>query len=203
MLADAARRSTRYGRKRSSPLHSCTTGNGSTGARSGCSRTCVARCPATGCSGSRPPRSGCVPDGPPWRELILSHGFHRLQADERPRMLGEDAIWHLKRGATRVALGQTDEARIDLLRAARGGATAWVTGQAYLELGKAFDLKGNHQQARGHYVRSRRLCGEGGDRRCARARRHVRHAAVHRSRLTEPKAEVGSGTVNRPKHVTY
>ena len=106
---------------------------------------------------------------PAMAELILSHGFHRLQADERPRMLGEDAIWHLKRGATRVALGQTDEARIDLLRAARGGATAWVIGQAHLELGKAFDLKGNHQQARGHYVRSRRLCGEGGDRRCARA----------------------------------
>ena len=106
---------------------------------------------------------------PAMAELILSHGFRRLQADERPRMLGEDAIWHLKRGAARVALGDVDEARIDLLRAARSGANDWTTGQAYLELGKASDLEGNHQQARGHYVRSRRVCGEGGDRRCARA----------------------------------
>ena len=105
---------------------------------------------------------------PALADLILSNGFHRLEQDGRPRMMGEEAIWHLKRGTARVALGDTAEAREDLTLAARNGAATWVRGRAHLELGRLDDLLEDHQRARGHYIRSRQICNEAGDRGCAR-----------------------------------
>ncbi len=107
-------------------------------------------------------------DRPALADLILSHGFRRLEQDGRPRMMGEEAIWRLKRGTARVALGDTEEARGDLAIAARNGAATWVRGRAHLELGKLDNLLGEHQRARGHYIRSRQICNEAGDRGCAR-----------------------------------
>ena len=108
-------------------------------------------------------------DRPAMADLTLAHGFSRLQGDDRPRMLSEDAVWHLKRGAARAAIGLLDEARLDLGRAARAEGPPWVTGRAHLELGKIADRAGAHQRARGHYIRSRQLCDEAGDRACRRA----------------------------------
>lgn len=105
---------------------------------------------------------------PALAELILSHGFRRLDRDHRDRMMGEEAIWRLKRGTALVGLGEGDRALPDLVLAAREGAATWVRGRAHLELGKVHDLAGDHQSARGHYVRGRQICDEAGDRGCAR-----------------------------------
>ena len=105
---------------------------------------------------------------PALAELILSHGFRRLDRDHRDRMMGEEAIWRLKRGTALVGLGEGGRARPDLVLAAREGAATWVRGRAHLELGKVHDLAGDHQSARGHYVRGRQICDEAGDRGCAR-----------------------------------
>ncbi len=105
---------------------------------------------------------------PALAELILAHGFRRLESDPRPRMMGEEAIWRLKRGTALIGLDEVDRARPDLALAARNGAATWVRGRAHLELGKLNDLAGDHQTARGHYVRARQICNEAGDRGCAR-----------------------------------
>ena len=106
-------------------------------------------------------------DRPALADLILSHGHRRLERDPRPRMMGEEAIWKLKRGTALVALGEGEGAFPDLVFAAREGAATWVRGRAHLELGKFHDLSGDHQRARGHYIRSRQICNEAGDRGCA------------------------------------
>ena len=111
---------------------------------------------------------------PALAELILSHGFRRLERDHRDRMTGEEAIWRLKRGTALVGLGEGDRAHPDLVLAAREGAATWVRGRAHLELGKVHDLAGDHQTARGHYVRGRRICDEAGDRGCTRWADHLR-----------------------------
>ncbi|HEV3484064.1 MAG TPA: hypothetical protein VG106_01555, partial [Vicinamibacterales bacterium] len=43
-------------------------------------------------------------------EALLSQGLQMLTRDTRPRVPGESALWHYKRGAARVALGQADQA---------------------------------------------------------------------------------------------
>ena len=111
---------------------------------------------------------------PALAELILSHGFRRFERDDRDRMMGEEAIWRLKRGTALVGLGEGDRAHPDLVLAAREGAATWVRGRAHLELGKVHDLAGDHQTARGHYVRGRQICDEAGDRGCARWADHLR-----------------------------
>ena len=100
------------------------------------------------------------------RDLAL--GFKKLATDERIRMLGEDEMWMLKRGAARVALGRLDEARADLDMARAGTDKAWVQGRAYVELGKIADLEGNRKLAREQYDYGRRLCKKANDRGCAR-----------------------------------
>lgn len=120
-------------------------------------------------------------DRPAMAELTLAHGFTRLQGDDRPRMFSEDAVWHLKRGTARSAIGLVDAARLDLARAARAEGPPWVAGRAHLELGKLADLAGEHQRARGHYVRSRKLCDEAGDRACRRAATTFRRRPYTRS----------------------
>ncbi len=102
-------------------------------------------------------------------KLTLSHGFSRLQGDDRTRMPGEDAVWHLKRGTARAAVGLVDGARIDLARAFTGPVPLWVAGRAQLELGKITDLEDDRSRARAHCDQSRNLCDDARDRRCERA----------------------------------
>ena len=113
-------------------------------------------------------------DRPAMAGQALAHGFSALQGDGRKRMFGEDAVWHLKRGTARAALGLADGARLDLARAAHAPAPSWVTGRAHLELGKLSDLAGDRGRARDHYARGRDLCGEAGHHRCERAARGFR-----------------------------
>jgi len=102
-------------------------------------------------------------------DLSLVHGFSQLQGDDRTRMFGEDATWHLARGTARVDLGLVDRARADLYRAANGNAPLWVIGRAQLGLGKLADLEGRRQRARDYYQQSKDLCAGARDRRCEQA----------------------------------
>lgn len=113
-------------------------------------------------------------DRPAMADLALAHGFSALQGDGRGRMRGEDAVWHLKRGTARAALGLAGAAHLDLTRAARVPAPLWVAGRAHLELGKLADLAGERSGARDHYARGRDLCDEAGDKGCERAAKWFR-----------------------------
>ncbi len=108
-------------------------------------------------------------DRPAMADLSLAHGFSQLQGDNRTRMFGEDATWHLARGTARLDLGLVDRARADLSRAANGDAPLWVLGRAQLGLGKLADLDGSRQRARDHYRQSKDLCNDARDRRCKQA----------------------------------
>jgi tetratricopeptide (TPR) repeat protein len=96
-------------------------------------------------------------------ERLLNEGFQRLAADKRPRMLGEEALWHLKRGAARVALDRRQDAEADLRRALAVEARKWVTGRAHAELGKLADLGGDRATARREFQRAAALADEDND----------------------------------------
>ena len=102
-------------------------------------------------------------------ERTLQEGFAKLERDERGRMFGEEAVWRLKRGTARVALGPPDAALPDLTAARDAEASLWVTGHAHLELGKVADLEGKPSRARDEYERGRKLCSEAKHRRCVEA----------------------------------
>src|SRR5258706_1134135 len=55
-------------------------------------------------SGSTLLRAGRAADA----ARVLNEGITRFADDRRPRMFGEDALWHYKRGAAFAALGQVE-----------------------------------------------------------------------------------------------
>lgn len=80
-------------------------------------------------------------------EQLLDEGLGKFTEDPRPRAFGEKALWHYKRGAVRVRLRRTAEARSDLLAALTGDARVWVQGRTHAELGRLADLTGDHRGA--------------------------------------------------------
>jgi tetratricopeptide (TPR) repeat protein len=91
-------------------------------------------------------------------EEFFSEGISRLTADQRRRMLGEEALWYYKRGAARAALGRIPEARRDLATALSKEGRPWVQGRSHFELGKIELMAGNRQAAREHLGSAIRLC---------------------------------------------
>ncbi len=79
-------------------------------------------------------------------ERALNEGFTRFVNDPRPRMFGEAALWHYKRGAARAALGHDAEAEADLREALEEQGRKWVYGRTHFELGK-LALKGRNRAA--------------------------------------------------------
>ena len=112
---------------------------------------------------------------PAMAELTLTHGFRRLQGDDRVRMFGEGPMWYLKRGTARASLGLYESAQGDLMRAAKGPGAIWVSGRAHLELGKIADLAGDRELAQLYYSRGRHLCDDVNDRRCERESDRLRN----------------------------
>ena len=90
-------------------------------------------------------------------ERQLAAGMRMLDADKRPRMFGEEALWYQKRGAARVLLNRLDEAEADLWRGLAAQARPWVTGRTHAELGKVADLRGNRAAARTRFLEAVRL----------------------------------------------
>jgi tetratricopeptide (TPR) repeat protein len=84
-------------------------------------------------------------------EAALTQGLARLATDRRPRLFGEDALWHCKRGTARVLLEKKAEAEQDLRAALTGEGRDWVRGRAHAELGKLAELAGDQQKAREQY----------------------------------------------------
>ena len=111
---------------------------------------------------------------PAMAEVALFQGFMKLDADDRDRMFGEEAVWRLKRGTAQVALGKPADAEADLIAAASANARGWVSGRAHLELGKIADLAGDRSRAREQYDRGRKLCGNAKDRKCRDAANNFR-----------------------------
>jgi tetratricopeptide (TPR) repeat protein len=96
-------------------------------------------------------------------DRVLSDGLARFASDDRPRMFGEDALWHYKRGAARAALGRTGDADADLNAALRLEARKWVHGRSHLELGKLALKAGQSAAARQHFQAAVSLCDSDND----------------------------------------
>ena len=110
-------------------------------------------------TGSTNLRAGRAADA----ERVLTQGLARLDADPRPRMFGEDALWRYKRGAARAALGRDAEARQDLERALSLEGRRWVHGRTHLELGKLALKAGNQPAARSEFQAAIALCESDND----------------------------------------
>ena len=88
----------------------------------------------------------------------VDEGFAKLTADPRPRVAGEEALWHYKRGAIRVALRRTAEAETDLRTALRLQGRDWVRGRAHTELARLAVLRGDRATGREELRLAARLC---------------------------------------------
>ena len=93
---------------------------------------------------------------------FLDAGIGLFERDTRQKAFGEAALWHAKRGAVHVALGNRAKAEADLRKALAAEGRDWVHGRCHLELGKLADLSGNRTAATAEYRLAVVLCG--GDR---------------------------------------
>lgn len=91
-------------------------------------------------------------------EAVLTEGLRKLDTDYRAKMPGERALWLYKRGAARVLLRKTPDARRDLDAALTQGPLGWVRGRIHMELGKAADLDGDRTRAVALYRQAAGIC---------------------------------------------
>ena len=99
-------------------------------------------------------------------ETLLDGGIAGLEQDRRPRVPGEGALWHYKRGAARVALGKADAALADLRLATGPDALPWVSGRGHVELGRLALRRGDRTAAAAEARRAQALCEKGNDPSC-------------------------------------
>lgn len=104
---------------------------------------------------------------------LLTEGLRMLADDKRPRVPGEEALWHYKRGAARSALGRTNAAMSDLQTALRPGAQSWVQGRARTELARLALGRGDRATAAAEARQAEALCTRGNDPLCVAAARKV------------------------------
>jgi tetratricopeptide (TPR) repeat protein len=109
-------------------------------------------------SGSTLLRAGRAADA----ARVLNEGMARFADDRRPRMFGENALWHYKRGAAFAALGRA-EAGAELTRAIAEEGRKWVHGRAHVELGKLALKAGNRSAAREEFRAAIPLCESDND----------------------------------------
>lgn len=69
-------------------------------------------------------------------ERLVTEGLARAASDTRPRMFGEEALWHYKHGAALAAVGRDADARVALGRALAVEGRKWVHGRSHFELGR-------------------------------------------------------------------
>lgn len=100
-------------------------------------------------------------------DTLLTEGLRMLAADTRPRMPGELGLWHYKRGAARVMLRKTAEAREDLAAAIKPDSLAWVQGRGHLELARLALQQGDAAGSRREAASAVALCEAGHDPMCA------------------------------------
>jgi tetratricopeptide (TPR) repeat protein len=110
-------------------------------------------------TGSTSLRAGKFADA----DRVLTDGIDHLQADPRPRMFGEDALWYYKRGAARAQLGRAMEAQDDLTKSIAAEGRKWVHGRAHLELGRLAVKAGNRAGATADLQNAIALCDSDSD----------------------------------------
>jgi tetratricopeptide (TPR) repeat protein len=93
----------------------------------------------------------------------LTEGIEALARDRRPRMPGEEALWHYKRGLARVMLGRREEALADLRVALSPDAAGWVQGRAHVELAKLAQQQGDKTTRQREADAAIALCDKNGD----------------------------------------
>jgi tetratricopeptide (TPR) repeat protein len=104
-------------------------------------------------------------------------GDAQLQRDSRPRVPGELALWHYKRGAARARAGNTEGAEADLRIAAGPEALPWVSGRARVELGRLALARGDRAAARDQAAQAQALCRQGNDGPCVDSARRLQRSA--------------------------
>jgi hypothetical protein len=96
-----------------------------------------------------------------------------LARDTRPRIPGEEALWHYKRGAARVMLRRREEALADLRMAFAPGAAGWVQGRAHLEMARLAAQQGDGPGARREAAEAIAACGKSNDPICVDEARKI------------------------------
>ena len=96
-------------------------------------------------------------------DTVLTEGLGMLATTSGPRIPGEEALWRLKRGSARVALGRIDAGRADLESATSADAQAWVQGRARVELARMALQRGDRTTAAGEARQAESLCQQGQD----------------------------------------
>ena len=107
-------------------------------------------------------------------ETLLSEGLTMLAKDNRPRIPGEEALWHYKRGAARVMLRKQAEALADLRQALRPDAALWVQGRAHLELARLAALQGDRATTSREASQAVTICEQGNDPICVAEAKKIR-----------------------------
>ena len=100
---------------------------------------------------------------PQQADALLTEGLAMFAKDTRAHVPGEDALWHYKRGAARVAAGQLDTAVADLRRATTADPLDWVQGRARVELARVALKRGQRDVAASEASRAQALCQQGRD----------------------------------------
>jgi tetratricopeptide (TPR) repeat protein len=107
-------------------------------------------------------------------ESILTEGLQMLAKDPRPRMPGEEGLWHYKRAAARVMLKQTAGAREDLAIALKPESLTWVRGRAYLESARLAVQQGDQAAAKREAASAISTCEAGNDPVCVEEAKKIR-----------------------------
>jgi tetratricopeptide (TPR) repeat protein len=107
-------------------------------------------------------------------ETLLSEGIAFLSRDTRPKIPGEDALWHYKRGAARVILGRRDDALADLRVATAPGAAGWVQGRSHLEMARLAQQQGDRAGARREAAEAAAVCERSNDPICVEDAKKIR-----------------------------
>src|SRR5215471_17982982 len=113
-------------------------------------------------AGATATRAGRAADA----DALLTEGIAMLSRDSRPRMPGEEALWHYKRGAARVLLGRREDALTDLHAALSPDAAGWVQGRAHVELARLARQHGDRAGAQREADTAVSVCEKSGDQIC-------------------------------------
>jgi len=100
-------------------------------------------------------------------DATLSRGLAAFDADPRPKIPGERALWTYKRGLARLLMNRQADAFVDFGSVLEQHPVDWVRGRTHLELGKLADLAANRPGALAQYKQAKALCEASNDPICA------------------------------------
>lgn len=96
-------------------------------------------------------------------EARLREGLQAYAARPEPLVWGEEALWYLKIGTARAALGRTSDAQVDLAKVLTLAPRDWVRARAHLELGKIALSAGRVSEARQQFDHAAHFAARSGD----------------------------------------